>query len=101
MPGDQTFAYQWDLSVGAGQSFVLNLTNTIQAQAQGLSIALSGANALLFWSTNAPVNLKLQSNDSFLSGSTWADVASTPIIVGGNYQVTVPLTNNAQFFRLH
>ena len=100
-PGDQTFAYQWDLSVAAGQSFGLNLTNGIQAQAQGLRIVLAGDNAFLLWSTNEAAGLKLQSTDDLLPASTWLDVSSVPQIVGSMYQATAPLTNRSKFFRLH
>jgi hypothetical protein len=100
-PGDQTFAYQWDLSVGAGQTLVLNLSNDIVTQSSGLSIALSGTNVLLLWPTNGTDNLKLQSNGNLGNSSGWTNFPSAPATVEANYQVVLPPLGGAQFFRLH
>jgi len=101
--GDQTFAFQWDATLGAGQTLVLNLANNIQAPQTSLflSIARSGTNAVLTWPTNGSGSLNLQVNTNLVSSSSWANAATSPVIVGTNYQLTVPLSGRAQFYRLH
>ncbi|HLH54950.1 MAG TPA: hypothetical protein VKY92_15170 [Verrucomicrobiae bacterium] len=101
LAGDQTFAFQWDLAVPAGQSMILSFTNNIQSQLLQLNIAQSGASVLLYWPTNGSLNLKLQTTADPSSGGGWANVPSIPSISGSNYQVAMPITAGAQFFRLH
>jgi hypothetical protein len=98
---DQTFAYQWDLTLGAGQTLVLNLSSDIVTQSSGLSIALSGTNVLLLWPTNGTDNLKLQSNGNLSNSDGWTNYPSAPATVNANYQVVLPPLGGAQFFRLH
>jgi hypothetical protein len=101
-PGDQTFAYQWDLTLGAGQTLVFNLANTLRMpRVPSLSIARSGANVLLLWPTNGADNLKLQSNGSLNASGAWTNVLTNPATVDTNYQVALPPAGVAQFFRLH
>jgi lipopolysaccharide export system protein LptA len=99
--GDQTFAYQWDATLGAGQTFVLNLSNSIQSDSVRLTIALPGGNVQVSWPTSGTDSLKLQSSSSLNAGSVWADVTSPRTTIGANYQVTIPLTGQTQFYRLH
>jgi hypothetical protein len=103
-PGDQTFAYQWDTNLSAGQTFVLSLTNNIQGS-QSLSVALmislSGTNVIISWPTSGANGLTLQSSSSLNSGAVWTSVATIPVTNGPNYQVTIPLAGGAQFYRLH
>jgi hypothetical protein len=96
--GDQTFAYQWDFTLGAGQTFVLNLTNSIQSLQALLTIARSGTNVILSWPSNNAVSFDLQSGN--LKAANWANVLTPPSFVGGDYQVTIPIATNAQFYRL-
>jgi hypothetical protein len=100
-PGDQTFAYQWDVSLGAGQTFVLNLTNSIQMSLPVLTITLSGSNAIVSWPTNDADGLNLQSSSSLNAGMGWTNVPFSQMTVGTNYQVTVPLAGSGQFYRLN
>jgi hypothetical protein len=101
-PGDQTFAYQWDLTLGAGQTLVFNLANTLRMpRVPSLSIARSGANVLLLWPTNGADNLKLQSNGRLNASGAWTNVLTNPATVDTNYQVALPPAGVAQFFRLH
>jgi hypothetical protein len=65
-----------------------------------LTIALSGANAVVSWPTNGTDGLQLQSSSSLNSASGWADVTNSPATAGTNYQVTIPLAGSAQFYRL-
>ncbi len=98
-PGDQTFAYQWDVTLGAGQTFVLNLTNSIQLDQILLNIALAGSDVKLSWPSNNAAGFNLQSSTLY-PGSMWTNILTQPMAVGSNYQVTIPMTTNAQFFRL-
>ncbi len=99
-PGDQTFAYQWNATLGAGQTLVLDLTNNIQMQLVRLAIAPAGADAIVSWPTNGTGGFQLQSSASLTGGGSWQNVTNTPTTVGADYQVTVPLAGPAQFYRL-
>ena len=62
-PGDQTYAFQWDATLGAGQSLVISLTKVIQPEPISLSslgIALRGGNIIISWTTNAVAGVQLQ-----------------------------------------
>jgi hypothetical protein len=64
-----------------------------------VSIALSAGNTVITWPTNTPASYTLQSTTNLVIG-TW--VAVTNIVVNTNsvYQVTVPTTGKAKFYRL-
>ena len=63
-----------------------------------LSLVRSGANVVVSWPATSS-NYTLQSADD-LARPVWAAVGQTPILVGGQYSVTVPITKAKQFFRL-
>ena len=103
-PGDQTFAYQWDTNLNAGQIFVLTITNSIQGPPSmllSLMISLAGTNAVVTWPTGAANGLTLQYSGSLNPGAVWTNVAKLPATVGANYQATIPMTGGVQFYRLH
>ena len=58
----------------------------------------SGGQVTLEWATDSP-GYYLQENTS-LSPDSWTYSSLIPIMVGGNYQVTVTLTPQRRFFRL-
>jgi hypothetical protein len=63
-----------------------------------LSVSMGGPNLTLSWPVAS--DLSLQSTTNLASG-IWVNVTTTgQQIVGTNYQVTLPATNAAQFFRL-
>jgi len=108
-PGDQTFAFQWDTILGAGQSFVVNLANSMGPISGGvpaptappvwLDIALTGTNILLSWPTNGAEGFALQSA-SALSGERWNTITNRLVVSGEQHQVILPGPVDAQFYRL-
>jgi hypothetical protein len=66
--------------------------------APGLSISRSGGSVILSWPT-AGGGFNLIGSPVLGAEASWQS-AGTPTIVSGTNQVTVPITNSAQFFRL-
>jgi len=64
-----------------------------------LSASLSGGNLVITWPT-ASALVDLMSSPTLGSGAAWTSVAGALTVVGGNYQMTIPSTSSAQFFRL-
>jgi len=64
-----------------------------------LTIRYLGANVQLSWPTNYAAGYALQASPS-VSPTAWANVGGTPVVVNGTYQVTLPVTNSATFYRL-
>jgi hypothetical protein len=62
-----------------------------------LQIALSGANAVLSWPTNA-TDFTLQSNGN-LTTTNWVAVTNVPTIIGAQYVVTNSVSG-VEFYRL-
>ena len=63
-----------------------------------LSIALSGGNALLSWSTNYP-GYALETSPS-LNPSAWTLVPGTPAIIGNQYVLSAGSATSSRFFAL-
>lgn len=63
-----------------------------------LSASLSGGNLTLSWPL-ASASFALMSRTNLTSGA-WSAVSPAPQIIGGRWQVTVPVSGSAQFFRL-
>ena len=64
-----------------------------------LSAAVVSGNVVVSW----PINFSgftLKSSGSLGGSASWNAVGTTPVISGWNYQVALPTTNSAQFFRL-
>jgi hypothetical protein len=99
-PDDQTFAYQWDVTLSAGQTFIVTLTNSIRLEPVVLNIAPSGSDIKISWPTNSFVGFRLQSSTNIGAGSDWTTVTNLPAVVNTQYQVSVPITGSAQFYRL-
>jgi hypothetical protein len=99
-PGDQTFAYQWDVTLGAGQTFAVNLVNSIQREAAPLDIAVQGGNVILSWPTNTVAGAQLQTSSALGAAANWAAVTNLPVIFDENYQVSVAPTGSTRFYRL-
>jgi hypothetical protein len=64
-----------------------------------LRSSLSGGNAILTWATNTAL-VDVMSSSTLGSGASWSAVIDPLVIVGTNYQMTIPATSSAQFFRL-
>ncbi|HEY1663012.1 MAG TPA: alpha-L-arabinofuranosidase C-terminal domain-containing protein [Verrucomicrobiae bacterium] len=78
-------------ALGPGQ-----LLNTASPEINPAS--LTGNNLTLSWPV-AAASFTLQSSTNLASGA-WADVSPPAQIVGNQWQVTIPVSANAQFFRL-
>jgi hypothetical protein len=63
-----------------------------------LRIWLEGSDVIVAWPLSAGLG-QLQHADNVATPG-WADVSETPVIVGDEYQVTVPRADIPQFFRL-
>jgi hypothetical protein len=102
-PGDQTFAYQWDVTLNPGQSFAVILTNSVRPgliPIGSLGIAFQGGNVILSWPTNSGTGAKLQTTSAVGAAANWIAVTNLPVAVNGQYQVSVPPIGGAQFYRL-
>jgi hypothetical protein len=51
------------------------------------------------WPTNA-AGFALQSSAATGPGAVWSAVTNVPMVVGNAFQLTLPFTNSARFFRL-
>ena len=64
-----------------------------------VSIAMSGGNTTIFWPTNTPASYTLQSTTNLVIG-TWIAVTNSVAVSNGVYQVTVPASLPAIYYRL-
>ena len=64
-----------------------------------LAAAKSGSNLVLTWPTSA-TGFSLQTTLALGPSASWSAVTTTPVVVNGNNQVTIPLSGSATFFRL-
>jgi hypothetical protein len=75
--------------------------NALAAPQVTLGVALVGANVQLSWTTNVSVSTVLQATPTLGTGVTWSSAGlPAPTIVGDKYQVTVPASGSASFYRL-
>jgi len=74
-----------------GPSFPLNPT---------LTATSGGGNVTLSWPTNYASTFTLVKSSAAGAGASWSAVGTAPTIAGAHYQVAVPQTNAALFFRL-
>ena len=81
-----------DYALGPNQ-FIGTSTNVTLA-AKG-----SGGKVVISWPTTSAL-VTLVSSPVLGSGAVWTPVAGTLTVVGANYQVTLPATSGAAFFRL-
>jgi hypothetical protein len=65
-----------------------------------ISVALSGKNVILSWPSNAFQNFKLQSSPAIGSSASWTNTTYSVVTNNAVFQVTVPATNPATFYRL-
>jgi hypothetical protein len=104
---DGTFTLSWSDTAG-GHDFSGVVTNAIQHGQQlaynlgmvppSLGIDVVSRQVFLSWSTNIP-GFVLKSENPLGFGA-WSTITTNPPLVSGQYQVNIPRTNNAQFFRL-
>jgi hypothetical protein len=60
---------------------------------------MSGGSTTIFWPTNTLASYTLQSTTNMVIG-TWVAVTNSVAVSNGVYQVTVPATLPATFYRL-
>lgn len=65
-----------------------------------LSVLRSGSNLTLSWSSVDTAGFALQQADALVPSATWVSNTAPVTDDGTNKPVTVPATNNLQFFRL-
>jgi hypothetical protein len=103
-PGDQTFAHEWDTNLAAGQTIVINLTNTITGSITTAPVVLgvvrAGNTVIISWPTNGTAYFRLQSTAKLSPAPNWTTVSNPPVINGNVYQVILPILFGAQYFRL-
>jgi len=63
-----------------------------------MSAAISSGNLLLNWPV-AAAGFSVQARSSLASGS-WVTLTNAAILAGSNWQVSLPASSGAQFFRL-
>jgi hypothetical protein len=82
------------------QSYAAGPTNLPAFLSAGptLKATVSGTNLILTWPSTA-TGFSVQSSSAVKSGS-WSAVSGSPTINNGSYQLSVPITGAAQFFRL-
>jgi len=64
-----------------------------------VNIAMSGGTTTIYWPTNTPASYTLQSTTNLVIG-TWVNVTNRVAASNGVYQVTLPATTPAMFYRL-
>jgi len=67
--------------------------------APALSISRQGSSVVISWPA-AATGFNLTSSTVLGAGASWQPVGGTPTVVNGTNQVTIPVTNSAQFFQL-
>jgi hypothetical protein len=72
----------------------------VELKLPSLRIVSIGPDGVLTWPAWAG-QYKLQSLSNDLSSGSWTDVATLAQTNGGDFQVTLPITGEATFFRLH
>lgn len=65
-----------------------------------MSIAEGTAGSLVISWPQSASGYSLKSSEALGTGANWQTVSTTPTVVGGNYQVTVPASKRAEFFIL-
>jgi len=85
------------IAIAAGVSHSLALVAISPPPA--LSISLTRTNVLGAW-PNAAVGYRLETTSSLSPPGTWNSVTNMGNLFSNRYQLPLPVTNGAQFFRL-
>ncbi len=72
--------------------------NAVLNPATTLSVSVSGSNLIVSWPVSGPGTP--QSSPALGTAAVWKSLSGSPSIVGSNYQISVPISGSAQFFRL-
>lgn len=73
--------------------------NALPSVKPTLSAAVQGSNLVLTWPGDA-TGYTPEGSSSLGAGATWSAIPGTPTLVGGQYQLTVPVGTGNQFIRL-
>jgi hypothetical protein len=65
-----------------------------------LAITLDGTNVILSWPTNGAVGFEVQSTGEVSPAEGWQTVTNVPGLAGDQFEVTLPRSVEAQFYRL-
>jgi hypothetical protein len=90
-------------AVGAGTATITasylgqTVSQTVTVAPDALQINLSGTNVVISWPSNAAT---LQSDFNIAPGNFWSPMTDAIILANGTNSLTVPITNQARFFRL-
>jgi hypothetical protein len=76
--------------------------NVLPSSAPMLSAYISGHNLIITWPVSGSSGYNLMESAVIGSGASWSPAGGTPTVIGGNYQVSIPisLSASAAFFRL-
>lgn len=72
---------------------------SVQTGLPQLAMIPYGGNVVLTWPTNA-AGFGLQSNTNLARPAAWINVSLSPIVIGGQNVVIVPMSGRQQFYRL-
>lgn len=82
------------------QEIMANYVSGPEPQAPSLRVSHSAGTLTLAWPTSAAGYVPYAS-PVLGADAAWTAVPGTPQVSGDNYQLSVPMTDGAQFFRLH
>jgi hypothetical protein len=74
-------------------------SSTTQPPLPILQISPAGNQVSVAWTTNNASGLLLQTTTNL--AAAWVQVTNVPVVVGNQLLVTLPITNESQFFRLY
>jgi len=84
---------------GVGSSAVRTSELVVVNQPPQLSLIISGASAIVSWSTNSTA-YTLQSTTNLAPPQNWTTVTSAPVVISSENVVTNPVSGSQMFFRL-
>jgi hypothetical protein len=65
-----------------------------------LAVGRSGGNLVISWPVSGSSGYALQAVGTLSPVTTWTNVTASPVVVGPNYEVTVPPTGGQLYFKL-
>ena len=90
-------------TVANGKVYLATFSNRLNVYgllpAPPLAIRRAGGNVVLSWPTNSFLNYVLQANTNLLATS-WVATTNPVVATNGGFQVTIPATRAASFYRL-
>ena len=93
------------VSIAAGNFLLLpGFWSALAPTSPTLNIFRDGADVVITWPESAGPDFLLEQAGNFLnppSSTSWSAVAAHSALVGGSYQVRIPIGSGNQFFRLH